>query len=337
MWPGASASTKWIFVLGACAALVLSCGGPQGTAAGLREPFLFALPLGAPAIPVPADNPMTVASVRLGEALFFDKRLSVDSSVSCASCHAPHRAFSDTVAFSRGVRGQFGLRNAPTLMNVAYQTALFHDGGVPNLEMQVIAPIEDPLEMGHRIEAAAAALHAAGDHEELSMAAYGRPFDAWVMSRALASYERTLISGRSRFDRFHYGGQTNALDNAEQQGWELFNSERTNCAACHHGFDLSDHSYQNIGLYMDYADQGRHRITLQEEDRGKFKVPTLRNIALTAPYMHDGSMATLEEVIDHFATGGHPHPNKSPLLRPFTLSSAERSDLIAFLNALTDE
>lgn len=300
-------------------------------------PFFVDLPVGFPPPPVPDENPLTVASVSLGKALFFDPRLSRDGTISCASCHHPDRAFSDTVALSLGVEGRTGLRNSPTLGNVAYHPNFFRDGGVPTLERQVIAPVSDFAEMDHTLEGAAEAVADDERYQRWSQLAYGRELDPFVITRALASYERTLVSGWSRFDRYFYQGQTSALTESEVRGWELFRSEALNCTSCHSGFDFSDHSFQNIGQYLEYADPGRERISLEPADNGKFKVPTLRNIALTGPYMHDGAMTTLAEVIDHFASGGVPHPNKSPLMSTFVLTAEEKADLIAFLHALTDE
>lgn len=299
-------------------------------------PFLLELPQGFPSPPVPQQNPLTQASVKLGKALFFDPRLSLDGTISCASCHLPDRAFSDTLALSRGVDELPGMRNAPSLGNVAYHDALFRDGGVDDLERQVIAPVQDPVEMAHSLQAAVEAVSEDADHQRLSRIAYGRGLDGFVITRAIASYERTLISGWSRYDRYR-AGETSALTGSEVNGLQLFNSAALNCSACHSGFDLSDHSYQNVGQYMSYADPGRERITLDPQDNGKFKVPSLRNVALTGPYMHDGALATLSEVIDHFASGGLQHPQRSPLMTNFALSAQEKSDLIAFLHALTDE
>lgn len=304
---------------------------------GEAEPFVLDLPSWMPAPPVPADNPLTRPSVELGRHLFFEPRLSRTGSLSCAGCHFTDRAFSDTVALSLGVAQQPGLRNSPTLANVAYHPAFFRDGGVPTLELQVLAPIHDDLEMDHSILTAAEDLREVEPYRSLSQQAYGRPLDPYVITRAIANYERTLISGWSRFDRYLYQGETTALTDSEVRGWELFSGPVAGCTGCHGGFDLSDHSYRNVGQYSTYADPGRARISLDPADEGKFKVPTLRNIALTAPYMHDGAMATLEEVVDHFASGGLSHPNKDPLMTPFTLSAQERADLLAFLNALTDE
>lgn len=320
------------------ALLCVACVGsdPQELAP-VDPPFILDLPPGAPPPPIPDDVPFTVAGVELGRALFFDKRLSVDGTISCAACHFPERAFSDTVALSSGVGGALGFRNSPTLANVAYHSSWMRDGGVSTLELQVLTPLHEPSEMASDVTTVADLLKDVEPFRSLSERAYGRALDAYVITRAIASYERTLISGWSRFDRFFYESDASALSVGEMNGWGIFTSAATGCTSCHSGFDLSDHGYQNIGTSMDYADDaGRMRITLQESDRGKFKVPTLRNIALTAPYMHDGGMATLEEVIDHFASGGLPHPNRSPLMHPFTLTPEERGDLIAFLNALTD-
>lgn len=301
-------------------------------------PFALELPPGAMMPVSPAENPLTDASVRLGKALFFDTRLSRDGTISCASCHHPDRAFSDTLALSLGVEARMGLRNAPTLGNVAYHVSFFRDGGVPTLEQQVLAPIGDELEMDHNINSAADQLADLEPYRTLSMKAYGKRMDAFVITRAIASFERTLLSGWSRYDRFVYLGDAGALAEGEVRGMELFNGEALNCSACHNGHDLSDHALHNIGQYMDYgADPGRARISLQADDVGKFKTPTLRNIARTAPYMHDGAFTTLDQVVDHFASGGQPHPNRSPEMRTFDLTPDQRADLLAFLNALTDE
>ncbi|MBK8499113.1 MAG: c-type cytochrome [Flavobacteriales bacterium] len=302
----------------------------------LNQPFPLRLPVGFPMPDVPPENPLTDASVRLGKSLFFEERLSRTGTLSCAGCHFPQRAFSDTVPLSLGVNGMTGLRNAPTLANVGYHPALFRDGGVPNLERQAIAPVHDHLEMDHDLTLVAADLRDVEPYASLSMAAYGRVLDPYVITRSIANYERTLISGWSRYDRY-LNGDASALNGSEVRGLQLFNSEALNCTACHNGFDLSDHDYHNVGQYLAYADSGRTRITLLPGDRGKFKTPTLRNIALTAPYMHNGSMATIEEVIEFFASGGLPHPNRDPEMQSFVLSAQEKEDLIAFLNALTDE
>lgn len=309
--------------------------GPQE---GGDEAFIVNMPPGAPALPVPEGNEPTVARVTLGRALFFDERLSMGNGLSCASCHHPDRAFSDTLPLSIGTNGAHGLRNAPTLANTAWHHGYFRDGGIPTLEQQVLAPIHAEDEMASNIVEAADVLKADAAYASLAWRGYQRELDPFVITRAIACYERTLVSGWSRFDRYLYEGDEDALSEAERRGYELFISDATGCSGCHSGFDLSDHSYRNVGFLPDpVADPGRERITLDPADRGKFKVPTLRNAELTAPYMHDGSLATLEEVVAHFASGGGDDPLKDPLVRPLDLSAQDRSDIVAFLRALTDD
>lgn len=301
-------------------------------------PYALDLPPGAPEVPVPAENALTMGRVALGKALFHEKAMSGDGTLSCASCHLEDHAFSDVVPLSEGTDGAHGFRNSPTLANVAYHPSYFRDGGVPTLELQVLAPLHDPVEMNSNITEVAERLREVEPYRSLSTTAYGRALDPYVITRSIASYERTLISGRSRFDRFRYQGDPAALTADELAGWAIFSGATAGCTHCHDGFDLSDHGFHNIGTTLDYsADPGRYRITLDTADIGKFKVPTLRNIALTGPYLHDGSMFTLEEVIDHFASGGMPHPNRSPLLQPFVITPTEKAQLIAFLNSLTDD
>jgi cytochrome c peroxidase len=326
---------RWALLIGAVS-LLSSCRHGTDDSLEPDRPFNLQSPPGFPAMPSPDDNPLTEASVAMGKALFFDERLSRDGTVSCASCHFPERAFSDTLPLSLGVDGLPGMRNAAPLTNLAWHSGYFRDGGVPTLEQQAIAPIHDPLEMDFSITRAAADLRNLEPYATLSRRAYGKPMEAYELTRALAAYQRTLVSGWSRYDRY-LGGDAGALTASEQNGLALFRSDALNCTACHGGFDLSDHGYHNVGQYLSYADPGRERITLAPSDNGKFKTPTLRNIVLTAPYMHDGSMATLEEVIDFFAAGGLPHVNRDPEMLSFALSPQDKADLIAFLRALTDE
>jgi cytochrome c peroxidase len=320
-------------------AALLSCGKEEcAVPVETDEPFIVALPIGAPPIPVPDANQPTKARVELGKTLFFDTGMSLGRGISCASCHSTAHAFSDTVARSVGADGLTGLRNAPSLANVAYHPAYFRDGGIPTLEQQVLAPIHTENEMASSIVDAAELLRTNERYAALSRLAYDRELDPFVITRAIACYERTLISGWSRYDRFIYEDDHHALSASEQRGWEIFNGEEGGCTSCHAGFDLSDHSYRNVGTSIDHTeDPGRERITLDPSDRGKFKVPTLRNVALTGPYMHDGSMATLEEVVEHFASGGVADPNKDPVVHSLVLTAQDKSDVVAFLRALTDE
>lgn len=286
---------------------------------------------------IPADNAFLAERVELGKALFFDPILSVDSSRSCASCHIPAYAFSDTLAFSLGVEDRVGTRNSPSLANVGYQVALLREGGVPTLEMQVLVPIQEHHEFATNILDVAKKVGEVPRYRDLAERAYGRTPDPFVITRAIAAFERTLISGNSRFDQWSYQGDWKALSPSAIRGLDLFQSDRLGCASCHSGFLFTDQSFANNGLYEEYADPGRYRLTGIESDRAVFKVPSLRNVEVTAPYMHDGSLKDLREVVLHYQHGIQDHPNKSPLLRTFQLTDRETDDLINFLKSLTDE
>ena len=315
-------------------ALLFSCdiSEPENTG---PVPYHLHTPEGFPDMEIPSDNPMTVEAVELGRELFFDPMLSMDYSVSCASCHFPAYAFSDTVAVSPGVhKDRVGKRNAYSLANVGYLKALFMEGGVPSLELQVLAPMGERSEMDLQISEAVERMKKNELYVSLTEQAYGREVDPWVITRALAAYQRTLVSGDSPFDHFLYKNDQDAITAEAKAGWELFQSYK--CASCHKGHLLTDQGFYNIGLYQEYNDPGRGRLTDDPKDHGKFRVPSLRNVALTAPYMHDGSLETLDAVIDHFASGGENHPNKSDSIGSFELEEKEKEAMIAFLNSLTD-
>lgn len=297
--------------------------------------YIQKIPIGFPEIDYPKNNVPTKASVKLGEKLFFDPLLSLDSTTSCSSCHKPQFAFADNVSVSEGVNGPIGIRNSYSLMNVAYQKSMFMDGGIPTLELQAIAPITMEAEQNISMGAAAERLSQNEEYQELSNRAYGTDLSASVITKALSSYERTLISSGSRFDRFYFSNDESVLSAKEKEGWEIFNMQG-NCIKCHSSFLFTDHTFQNIGLYENYNDFGRFRITDDSSDIGKFKVPSLRNVALTAPYMHDGSFPDLESVISHFNSGGYEHKNKSEFITPLGLDEDQSKALIAFLNCLTD-
>ena len=288
-----------------------------------------------PEMVIPLDNPPTLLGIELGRKLFYDKRLSGDGSTSCASCHLVSSAFTDGKMTSEGFNGKFGKRNAPTLANVGWLPRLMSEGGVPSLEMQVLAPSIDTNEMNFNLGKSADLLRADEELNRLSWDAYQRDLDAYVIVRAVASFERTFISGDSRYDRAVYL-HTDSMTDEEIAGMNLFFSARTNCSSCHAGVFFTDDGYYNVGLYDDYQDKGRQRVTYSADDIGKFKVPTLRNIELTAPYMHDGSLNTLEDVIDFFNSGGAPHPNKDARIHPLLLNTQEKKELVAFLKTLTD-
>jgi cytochrome c peroxidase len=303
--------------------------------ANADSPYILDLPAHFPEPEIPEDNALTQKRVELGKALFYDKRLSRDNSLSCGSCHFQEFAFTDQLPKSIGINGRTGIRNAPTLANVAYRNRLMMDGGVPTLELQIMAPLHDPNEFDFNILEAGQRLNQDDRLRQLSLDAYNREIDPYVIIRAIASFERTIISGNAAWDRY-LNGDVSALSEQAKRGEALFFSERTSCGSCHAGVNLSDERYHNVGLYTLYSDEGRARITMSDSDQGKFKTPSLRNIALTAPYMHDGSLETLRDVLLFFNSGGDHHPGKDKRIRQLNLNEEEIEDLVAFLEALTD-
>lgn len=341
-----------------------------------KEPngYQWTLPPGFPRPYVPADNPMTEAKVELGRHLFYDKRLSENQTQSCASCHKQSLAFTDGRATGLGSTGEDHPRSAMSLTNVAYLSTIgWANPSTLRLEDQAVVPIfgTDPIELGLRgkEELLFERLRAEPKYQELFGAAYPELEDKYTLTtllHSLSAFERTMISGNSAYDRFVAGDAT-ALSEAANRGRELFNSERLECFHCHIGFTLQDsvlHAcktspeirFHNTGLYnigdggqYPEPNTGVHEISGRPQDMGKFRAPTLRNVALTAPYMHDGSIETLEEVLDHYAAGGRTisegpyagigsqNPLKSSLIAGFEISDAEKADVIEFLKSLTDE
>lgn len=292
------------------------------------------IPDGFPPIEFPADNAFTKERWLLGKALFYEKQLSLDSSVSCASCHSQQFAFSDNVALSKGFEQRLGNRNSPSIINVAYHPYFTREGGVPSLEMQVLVPIQEHNEFNNNILDIAKRLSSNQKLQNLSYLAYNRPLDFYVIPRALATFERSLISGNSKFDQYKKGAIS--LTEEEQKGMNLFYSDRTNCSDCHGGFNFTNYQFENNGLYEIYNDPGRKRLTGLDSDLAKFKVPSLRNIEVTAPYMYDGSLPDLEAVLNHYNSGGKQHPNKSEKIKALQLNQDEKKQIIAFLKTLTD-
>ncbi len=302
-----------------------------------NEEITLDIPQGFPYPNVPADNKPTPNRIALGEKLFFDPILSRDSSISCGSCHLPNLKFTDGLPLSAGISGRTAMRNSMTILNVAYQPYAFWDGGVPNLEQQVLAPIENPNEMDFDVNLAVERLKNNPEYVLEFQKSYNLDPSVYTLTRAIACYERTLFTGKSRYDRLVYDGDSSALTISEKNGMTMFFNEEGDCFHCHVDYNLTDYSFQNNGLYLVYPDSGRARITGRASDVGKFKVPSLRNVELTAPYMHDGSIATLEEVVEHYNSGGQLHPNKSNVVRPKNLTTQQKQDLVNFLKALTDE
>jgi cytochrome c peroxidase len=271
-------------------------------------------------MPVPEDNPLTVEKIELGRRLFNDRRLSRDGSIACSSCHDPERAFADGRAVPAGVFGRQGHRSAPALINRGYGRAFFWDARIPSLEEQVLKPIQDPNEMDMTLADASARV--------------GFPPDE--ISRALASYVRSILSGDSPFDRFVNGDRA-ALSPEQQLGVQVFRG-RGNCTACHVGPTFSDEKLHNTGVAWrngELRDEGRFAVSGKPADRGAFKTPTLREIARTAPYMHDGSLASLEAVVDFYDDGGRPNPNIDPEIHALHLAAEEKRVLVVFLKSLS--
>jgi cytochrome c peroxidase len=288
-------------------------------------------------LPIPADNPLSDEKIALGRKLFFDPILSADRTVACASCHLPEKSFTDGRPVAVGVRGQKGRRNAPSLLNRGYGTSFFWDGREASLESQALRPIEDPLELGSKLDEIVARLNGDDNYRQRFAAAFPDGVTAQNLGRALASFQRVLLVGDSRVDRFR-ASQVAGFTEAERQGLWLFESKGS-CWRCHAGNNLTDEQFHNTGVSWGKQplDLGRFEVTKREEDKGRFKTPTLRGVALTAPYMHDGSLATLEEVVEFYNKGGHANPHLDPLVKPLGFTKEDVLHLVAFLKALSPD
>ncbi len=282
---------------------------------------VITIPLGLDLyLPVPEENPLTAEKIELGRRLFFDRRLSRDGSIACTSCHDPERAFSDGRPIAVGVFGRLGRRNAPAILNRGYGRSFFWDGRVSTLEEQVLKPIQDPNEMDMALAEAAARVSLPPDE----------------ISRALASFIRSILSGDSPFDRF-VNGDRDALSPEQQAGLQLFRG-KANCVTCHVGPNFTDERFHNTGIAWHdgrFQDQGRFAVTAKADDQGAFKTPTLREIARTAPYMHDGSLPTLDDVVEYYDRGGNRNAYLDPELHPLRLASSDKHALVAFLRSLS--
>lgn len=283
----------------------------------------------------PADNMPTEDRVNLGSDLFFETLLSRDTTISCQSCHKIDEAFADHLPVGEGIKGRHVSRNTPSLLNVALHPYLMKDGKSPSLEEQVLLPINEHREFDMNPDLLIKRLKSRQHYVALSQQAYGKSIDIDVVKKALAVYQRVLKSENSRFDAYMRGNEFSLTEN-EKKGWALFQSDRLQCTQCHKGFDFTDYSFQNNGMYQNYADSGRALFSGRKEDIGKFKVPSLRNVAITYPYMHNGSVGSLEEVIAHYASGGKQHPNQSEYIKGFELNEKEKKALIEFLQSLTE-
>jgi cytochrome c peroxidase len=370
---------RWFLLLWALLPLADAAAAAAAGAAAMTVPldassptaFEWQLPPGFPVPWVPADNPMSIAKVALGARLFQEPRLSISGAYACVSCHNPRRAYTDGRARSVGATGEQTRRSAMSLANVAYNAAYtWGDASVDTLEVQMLRPLlnEHPVELGlsHR-QAPLIAWLLANDEYRIAFATAFPGEDNRVsldnLIKAIAAFERTLISGRSAFDRYVFDGDSQAMPPAAKRGMALFYSARAGCAQCHFGLTFAGPIrsvgspraaalFANTGLYdldgrgaYPDSDRGLMEVTHRDADNGKMRVPTLRNVAITAPFMHDGSIATLAGVIDHYAMGGKRQPQRPASakrrvdrrVRPLALTAADKLELLAFLASLTDQ
>ncbi|NSL50492.1 cytochrome-c peroxidase [Calidifontibacillus erzurumensis] len=283
-------------------------------------------------IPVPADNPMTEEKVELGKKLYFDPRLSGNNKISCFSCHATTAGYGDNLPTFIGFEGHQGARNSPTVINAGYYTSNFWDGRAASLEEQALGPIQSEVEMNQNLDELITELKAVPGYVDEFNKVFNDEITAENIAKAIATFERTITITDTRFDRF-LAGERDALTAQEIEGMKLF-AGKANCMSCHAGPTLSDNNFHNIGLE---GDDGRYGVTNQEADKGKFRTPGLRGVAHTAPYMHDGSLATLEDVVKYYNEGGGNHPNKDPLMVPLNLSDEEIKSIVAFLESMSGE
>ena len=328
------------------------------------EPVLpLGLSQGAAQITGLEENPLTRAKIELGRQLYFDPRLSADSTVSCASCHNPSEGYTAHTTTGVGIRGQLGGRNSPVSFNRILSGPQFWDGRADSLEAQAVGPIQNPIEMGFTHEGVVARLGGIPVYKKQFEKIFGE-LTIDRVGQAIAAFERVLVTAPSPYD---YGEQLRAFAGLDEEdiaddpelavkykaakeaveahpmsesatrGRDLFFTEKGNCTACHVGANLADEKYHNLGIGTDKEspDLGRFVVTKDEKDTGAFKTPTVRNVALTAPYMHDGSVATLEEVVEWYDKGGHPNPHLSDKIRPLKLTAEEKADLVEFMKACT--
>jgi cytochrome c peroxidase len=340
-----------IAAIGIAGCLVLAgttAGAESAVPAGAKKgetlsagSFSLELPIGlqAGAAYVPDSNPLTADKIALGRLLYFDPRFSNDRTLSCASCHNPYHGFADPARTSKGLTGKLGTRNSPTVINRLFSKEQFWDGRAEDLEAQAKGPLVNPVEMQMAsLDEVVARVKGVKGYAPLFRKAFGDDrIDIDRVAQAIASYERTVVSGNSPYDRYTAGDQS-AISGSAVRGLALFNG-KANCKTCHTGFNFTDESYHNIGVGMDKPkpDLGRFDQTKVETDRGAFKTPTLRNVTETAPYMHDGSAATLHQIVDFYNKGGVKNPQLSKEIKALNLQGDEIDDLIAFLESLTGE
>lgn len=322
-----------LFVLSTAAVgtFVLQAGRTHGELAASQEQDAFPLPAGLKPLVIPANNPMSAEKVALGKQLFFDPRLSRDNTVSCATCHDPAKGWSNAEPVATGVRGQKGSRSAPTIINAAYQYYQFWDGRAQGLEGQALGPIQNPIEMDMTLDEVVERLNGIAGYREQFETVFGGEATSERVAQALAAFERTILSGDAPYDKF-VAGDTSALSESAQRGNQVF-FNKARCSACHVPPSFSDLGFHNIGIGMDAdePDIGRYHETELLGDRGSFRTPTLREILRTAPYMHDGRLESLRDVVEYYAKGGTPNPQLDEEIFPLKLTEQEKDDLVSFL------
>ena len=299
------------------------------TITGLEDPNTY----------VPADNPLTKEKIELGRAIFFDKRMSKDNTIACASCHMAKKGFADGMPVSTGIKGQKGGRSAPVSFNRVYSKAQFWDGRAATLEDQSIGPFANPIEHGFaNHDEMVAKMKKMPGYRKLFQEVFGGEITIQDVGRAVASFQRTVLSGNSAVDKYDIGGDQNALSDSAKRGLELFRG-KARCTRCHSGFNFTDEKFHNLGIGWDdnKVDLGRYMETKNPEDIGAFKTPTLREIARTAPYMHDGRFKTLEEVVKFYNQGGVKNPHQDNTIIPLEMTDDEQQDLVAMLKSLNGE
>ncbi len=317
-------------------------------------PYTVEIPSHFPQMDIPMDNPMTEEGIELGRFLFYEPRLSGDNTMSCSSCHMPENGFAESTAFSTGIEGISGNRNAMPLFNLGWEEFFFWDGRKSSLESQILEPVPNPIEMHQSWQQASAKLNSDGSYREMFHRAFGEEgIDSIKVAKAIAQFLRTIISSTSKYDvmyKYEYGlplsseenGVLQSIDPEEWAGYDLFKSlNGADCFHCHNGPLMRVKKFSNNGLDGTFSDLGRALVTGNPEDEGKFKTPSLRNIELTAPYMHDGRFSTLDEVIEHYSSGIHISPTIDPLIEfasqgGVQLDAQEKHLLKKFLLTLTD-
>lgn len=310
---------------------------PHGTITidGITVPDIGPLPT---AIPTPPTNLNYAAKLELGKQLFFDGRLSKNGAIACAFCHNPGTGWADSRQTSIGIGGGLGGRQAPTVLNTAFNHLQFWDGRARSLEEQAIGPIQNPIEMGETHENVVRKLNKIKGYQQQFRAVFGTDVNLQGTAEAIAAFERTVISTNSAFDKYVMG-DSKAMEEGAVRGMALFKG-KARCLLCHNGSNFTDNQFHNLGVPQVgpmKEDLGRYNVTKAEKDKGAFKTPTLRSIAETAPYMHDGAFKTLEEVLDFLNNGGGANSHLSPLMKTLDLTPEEKGDLLAFLKTLTGE